>query len=71
MDSQNKSFPLDLEAGQSRSIYGQAPFTVISTNLSKFDIYFQGWKVKTPNQEIKSIRLEATELAQIKVDPIE
>jgi len=71
MDSQNKSFPLDLEAGQSRTIYGQAPFTVISTNLSKFDIYFQGWKVKTPNQEIKSIRLEATELAQIKVDPIE
>jgi transcriptional regulator with XRE-family HTH domain len=71
LDSQNKSFPLDLDAGQSRSIYGKAPFTVISSNLSKFDIYFQGWKVKMPSQETKSLRLEATELAQTKLDPIE
>jgi transcriptional regulator with XRE-family HTH domain len=71
LDSQNKSFPLDLDAGQSRSIYGKAPFTVISSNLGKFDIYFQGWKVKMPSQEIKSIRLEATELAQTKLDTIE
>jgi transcriptional regulator with XRE-family HTH domain len=71
LDSQNKSFPLDLDAGQSRSIYGKAPFTVISSNLSKFDIYFQGWKVKMPRQETKSIRLEATELAQTKLDSIE
>ena len=70
-DSQNKSFPLDLEAGQSRSVYGKAPFTLISANLSKFDIYFQGWKVKIPNQETKAIRLEATELAQTKVDSVE
>jgi len=70
-DSQNKSFPLDLEAGQSRSIYGVAPFTIISSNLNKFDIYFQGWKVKIPNQETKAIRLEATELAQTRVDSIE
>ena len=64
MDGQNKSFPLDLDAGQSRSIYGQAPFTVISSNLSKFDIYFQGWKVKILNPETNAIRLEPTELVQ-------
>jgi transcriptional regulator with XRE-family HTH domain len=64
IDSQNKSFPLDLDAGQSRSIYGQAPFTVISSNLSKFDIYFQGWKVKILNPETSTIRLEPTELVQ-------
>lgn len=64
MDSQNKSFPLDLDAGQSRSIYGKAPFTVFSTDLNKFDIYFQGWKVKIQNTGTKALRLEATELAQ-------
>jgi len=64
MDSQNKSFPLDLDAGQSRSVYGKAPFTVFSSDLSKFDIYFQGWKVKIQNTGTKILRLEATELAQ-------
>jgi transcriptional regulator with XRE-family HTH domain len=64
IDNQNKSVPLDLDAGQSRSVYGQAPLTVISSNLSKLDIYFQGWKVKLPDTETTSIRLEPTELAQ-------
>jgi hypothetical protein len=63
IDSQNKVVSLDLDIGQSRSVYGQAPFTVISPDLSKFDLYFQGWKVKPGNLDAKSIRLEAAELA--------
>ena len=63
IDSQNKAVSLDLDAGQSRSIYGQAPFTVVSSDLSKFDLYFQGWKVKLPTSGAKAIRLEAVELA--------
>ena len=64
IDSQNKAVSLDLDIGQSQSVYGQAPFTVISSDLSKLDLYFQGWKVKTGSQETKAIRLEAAELAK-------
>lgn len=63
IDGQNQAVSLDLAAGQSRSVYGQAPFTVISSDLSKFDLYFQGWKVKPATSEAKAIRLEATKLA--------
>ena len=62
IDGQNKVVSLDLGIGQSRSVYGQAPFTVISSDLSKFDLYFQGWKVKPGNSDAKSIRLEAVDL---------
>lgn len=63
IDGQNKVVSLDLGIGQSRSVYGQAPFTVISSDLSKFDLYFQGWKVKPGNSDAKSIRLEAVDPA--------
>ena len=63
IDGQNKAVSLDLDIGQSQSVYGQAPFTIISSDLSKLDLYFQGWKVKTGSIETKAIRLEATELA--------
>ena len=58
IDSQNKAVSMDLAAGDSKSFYGQAPFTVVSSDLSKFDLYFQGWKVKSDALSKRAIRLE-------------
>jgi transcriptional regulator with XRE-family HTH domain len=58
IDSQNKAASIDLAAGDSKSFYGQAPFTVVSSDLSKFDLYFQGWKVKSDALSKRAIRLE-------------
>jgi len=60
IDSQNKVVSLDLAAGDSKSVYGQAPFMLVSSDLSKFDLYFQGWKVKSDALSTRAIRLEET-----------
>ncbi|SMC67984.1 helix-turn-helix domain-containing protein [Polynucleobacter kasalickyi] len=64
IDSQNKMTTFNLEAGQSKTIFGQAPFTIVSSDLEKIELYFQGWKVKPQTNETNIIRLEATDLAQ-------
>jgi hypothetical protein len=61
IDSQNKVVSLDLATGDSKSVYGQAPFTVVSSDLSKFDLYFQGWKVQSDALGKQAIRLEEAE----------
>jgi len=58
IDSQNKAVSIDLAAGESKSFYGKAPFTVVSSDLSNFDLYFQGWKVKSDALSKRAIRLE-------------
>jgi transcriptional regulator with XRE-family HTH domain len=58
IDSQNKMVSVDLAAGDSKSFYGQAPFTVVSSDLSKFDLYFQGWTVRSEALSKRAIRLE-------------
>lgn len=63
IDGQNKVVSLDLAEGGSQSVYGQAPFTVVSSDLSKFDLYFQGWKVRPDTPNSKVIRLDAANLA--------
>ena len=60
IDSQNKVVSLDLATGDSKSVYGQAPFTVVSSDLSKLDLYFQGWKVKSDALGTRALRLEET-----------
>lgn len=61
IDNQNKVVSMELVAGESISFYGQAPFTVVSPSLSKFDLYFQGWKVKSDALSKRAIRLEEVE----------
>ena len=61
IDNQNKVVSIALVAGDSKSFYGQAPFTVVSSDLSKFDLYFQGWKVKSDALSKRAIRLEEVE----------
>ena len=61
IDSQNKVVSMALTAGDSKSFYGQAPFTVVSSDLSKFDLYFQGWKVRPDALGTRAIRLEEVE----------
>ena len=61
IDSQNKVVLLDLAAGDSKSVYGYAPFTMVSSDLSKFDLYFQGRKVKSDALGTRAVRLEEAE----------
>ncbi len=58
IDNQGKTVLLDLATGDSRSLYGQPPFTIVSSDLSKIDLYFQGWKVKSDAPASRAIRLE-------------
>jgi hypothetical protein len=37
-----------LRAGESRSVYGAAPWQVTSGGLQKMQIFFQGWKINVP-----------------------
>ena len=61
IDNQNKVVSIELVAGESKTFYGQAPFTVVSPSLSKFDLYFQGWKVNSDALSKRAIRLEEVE----------
>jgi len=58
IDSQNKVTTFHLLAGESKSVYGSAPFTVVSSDLYKFDLYFQGLKVKINELNARVIRFE-------------
>ncbi|CAM3820195.1 helix-turn-helix domain-containing protein [Polynucleobacter arcticus] len=61
IDSQNKVTTLHLLPGESKSVHGIAPFTLVSSDLSRFDLYFQGSKVKANQLNTRAIRLEIAE----------
>jgi transcriptional regulator with XRE-family HTH domain len=58
-DAEQRVATLELEAGNERSIYGPAPFSVYSTQLSQLNVYFQGQLVKLPNDTLQHLKLTA------------
>ena len=58
-DAEQRVATLELEAGNERSIYGPAPFSVYSTQLSQLNLYFQGQLVKLPNDTTQHLKLTA------------
>lgn len=48
VDGNKQATVVQLKAGESRSVYGVSPWQVSSPQLSKFQIYFQGWRVAVP-----------------------
>ena len=58
-DGEQRVATLELQAGDERSIYGPAPFSVYSANLSQMKLYFQGQLIKLPNEETQHLKLTA------------
>ena len=58
-DGEQRVATLELQAGDERSIYGPAPFSVYSANLSQIKLYFQGQLVKLPGEETQHLKLTA------------
>lgn len=58
-DGEQRVATLELQAGDERSIYGTAPFSVYSTNLSQIKLYFQGQLIKLPSEETQHLKLTA------------
>ena len=63
IDASNKKQLLKLSNLEKRNFVGVAPFTVLSPDFSKLEVYYQGWKVpvssntntiRTEEQSIKS-----------------
>jgi hypothetical protein len=48
VDGNKRATTLQLKAGENRSVYGVSPWQVSSPQLSKLQIYFQGWRVAVP-----------------------
>ena len=53
-----------LEPGVGVSIYGKAPFKVLTAGLDQVDLYYQGSKVRPSNPTGKTIVLESAEFTQ-------
>lgn len=49
VDSNKQATLLQLKAGESRSVYGSAPWQISSPQLQKIQIYFQGGRVTLPD----------------------
>jgi hypothetical protein len=47
-----------LDQGGSYSFYGKAPFVLMTSGLGQTDIFFQGYKVRVDNPNVKNITLE-------------
>ncbi len=52
-----------IEPGTGASFYGKPPFKVLTGGIAQADIFFQGAKVRLTNPSIKTVVLEASELA--------
>lgn len=48
VDGNQQASLVQLKAGESRSVYGSAPWQVSSSKLASVQIYFQGWRVALP-----------------------
>jgi len=54
----NQPQALDIKAGEMKVVYGKGPYTILSADLSKLDIYFQGWRVYPLTEGMTEIHLQ-------------
>lgn len=57
VDGNKQATVVNLKAGESRSVYGTPPWQVSSANWGKVQIFFQGWRVSTPNEASQRMTL--------------
>ena len=64
VDASGKTQNKTLEPGVGVSVYGKAPFKVLTGGLNQVDLYFQGAKVRLGATTSKTIILESAEIIQ-------
>ena len=57
VDGNKQASPLQLKAGEGRSVYGSSPWQISGNNLTEVQIYFQGWRASLPEGTVQKIVL--------------
>ena len=57
VDANRQATVVNLKAGEGRSVYGASPWQVSGSDLSKVQIFFQGWRVALPEGASQAIAL--------------
>ena len=57
VDGNKQANPLQLKAGEGRSVYGVSPWQISGNNLTQVQIYFQGWRANLPEGIVQKIVL--------------
>jgi hypothetical protein len=64
VDSNKQATALQLKAGESRSVYGIAPWQVSSPSLKNIQIFFQGGRVSLPDAALTRVTLVEVPVAR-------
>jgi hypothetical protein len=57
VDNSGKQAVVNLESNTSYAFRGSSPFVVITQDLDSVEMYFQGWRVRSPSSGAKQIKL--------------
>jgi hypothetical protein len=57
VDNSGKQTVVNLEPNASYAFRGSSPFVVITQDLDSVEMYFQGWRVRSPSSGAKQIKL--------------
>jgi len=57
VDNSGKQTVVNLESNASYAFRGSSPFVVITQDLDSVEMYFQGWRVRSPSAGAKQIKL--------------
>ena len=58
VDATGKSMMQSIDAGAGYTFGGKAPFTILTNGLSQTSIYFQGKRVRPPNEQARTMRIK-------------
>ena len=63
-DAIGKQVVTNLEANTAQAFKGVAPFTILSHDLESIEMYYQGWRVRSPKSGANQIKLVEASLQQ-------
>jgi cytoskeleton protein RodZ len=58
VDATGKSMMQSIDAGAGYTFGGKAPFTILTNGLSQTSVYYQGKRVRPPNEQAKTMRIK-------------
>jgi len=56
-DHSGQAWSVHFKAGQERSFQGAPPWTVQSSSLDQFNVFFQGWKLRLPTDTSQGVQI--------------
>jgi cytoskeleton protein RodZ len=58
VDATGKSMMQSIDAGAGYTFGGKAPFTILTNGLSQTSVYYQGKRVRPPNEQARTMRIK-------------